>query len=474
VYYDKKKREKRMSERIQLPEAFEKRMQTLLGSEYDAFIKTYEQDRYYGLRYNPLKTAEQEFLDRVPFAIQKIDWAQEGYYYNPEERPGKHVLHEIGAYYIQEPSAMAVVELLNPKPGEKLLDLCAAPGGKSTQIAGRMFGQGLLVSNEIVPNRAKILAQNIERMGVKNCVVCNETPAHLAGLFPSFFDGIVVDAPCSGEGMFRKDDTAIREWSPEHVRMCAERQSDILEQAAWMLKPGGRLVYSTCTFAPEETEGVISSFLKKHHDFSVEEVPHHEAFSPGRPDWISDPSAHLERTMHLFPHKLRGEGHYIAVLRRTGALAAVPGGNACGIPSEPLVSSFLCQELGVRKEWVDGIGGTLQHFGEQIYLVPEQMIPLKGVKVVRPGLHLATEKKKRFEPAHALALAMRTQATDRKRALTPEETKRYLRGESVGCGEEKGWLMLTYLDYPVGFGKASAGQIKNHFPKGLRKTDLYA
>jgi NOL1/NOP2/sun family putative RNA methylase len=448
-------------------------MQLLLGSEYEEFRKSYEQDRYYGLRYNPLKTTEQEFLDRMPFTMQKIDWAREGYYYKPEEQPGRQVLHELGAYYIQEPSAMAVVELLDPQPGENILDLCAAPGGKSTQIAGRMQGQGLLVSNEIVPNRARILAQNIERMGVRNCVVCNETPAHLAGLFPAFFDRIVVDAPCSGEGMFRKDETAIREWSPEHVEMCAARQADILQEAAAMLKPGGRLVYSTCTFAPEENEGVISSFLKEHPDFEPEEVPHHEAFSPGCPEWIREPAAHLERTMHLFPHKLCGEGHYIAVLRKMGSITPVLYSGGSGIWSEPSVSSFLCEELGIQREWIDQSGGMLVHFGEQLYLVPEQMIPLKGVKVVRPGLHLATEKKNRLEPAHALALALQPRETDRKRALTAEEAQRYLRGESVGCGSEKGWLMLTYLDYPVGFGKASAGQVKNHYPKGLRKQVIF-
>jgi NOL1/NOP2/sun family putative RNA methylase len=464
----------KMGERIHLPEAFEKRMRLLLGKEYEDFRNSYDQDRYYGLRYNPLKTTEKEFLDRVPFTIQKIDWAREGYYYKPEEQPGKHVLHELGAYYIQEPSAMAVVELLDPQPGENILDLCAAPGGKSTQIAGRMRGQGLLVSNEIVTNRAKILAQNIERLGVKNCVVCNETPARLAELFPAYFDRIVVDAPCSGEGMFRKDETAIREWSPEHVEMCAARQSDILQETADMLKPGGRLVYSTCTFAPEENEGVISSFLKEHPDFELEQVPHYEAFSPGRPEWIGEPAAHLERTMHLFPHKLHGEGHYIAVLRKTGSITPVFDNVGRGVGAESPVSSFLCGELGIRKEWVDEAQGALLHFGEQIYLVPERMISLKGVKVVRPGLHLATEKKNRLEPAHALALALQPQETDRKLALTAEEVKRYLRGESVGCGSEKGWILLTYLDYPVGFGKASAGQIKNHYPKGLRKTELYA
>lgn len=479
-----------MSDRIQLPEAFEKRMQGLLGAEYEPFRQSYEQDRYYGLRYNPLKTTEEAFQEMMPFTLEKVSWAKEGYYYDAKEQPGRHVLHEVGAYYIQEPSAMAVVEIMDPKPGEVILDLCAAPGGKSTQIAGRLQGRGLLVSNEIIPGRAKILSQNIERMGIRNCVVCNETPDRMEMFFPAFFDRIVVDAPCSGEGMFRKDDTAISEWSPEHVQMCAERQLTILEAAAGMLKPGGMLVYSTCTFAPAENEGVISRFVREHTDFSIEKVLCDPAFCEGRPEWAEEPAVGLEYTMRLFPHRLKGEGHYIAALRKAGTLlkeaertmrphqrysAQDTSGkkgrgkqqNDCRM--EETVNSFLHAELGLCEDWLDSQGGTLQLFGEQLYLVPAQMIPLKGLKVVRPGLHLATDKKNRLEPAHALALALQPRETERQRGLTLEETEKYLHGESLLCDEEKGWILLTYLGYPVGFGKASGGQIKNHYPKGLRK-----
>ena len=505
--------DKKMNEKIQLPEAFEKRMQSLLGTEYEAFRQSYEQDRYYGLRCNLLKTDTEEFTDKMPFELDRISWAKEGFYYDAKEQPGKYILHEAGAYYIQEPSAMAVVEILDPQPGEVILDLCAAPGGKSTQIAGRMQGQGLLVANEIIPNRAKILAQNIERMGIKNCVVCNEPPERMAMFFPAFFDRIVVDAPCSGEGMFRKDETAVSEWSPEHVQMCAKRQQMILNEAAGMLKPGGVLVYSTCTFAPDENEGVISRFIKEHTEFTIEKVPHDQSFEGGRPDWTDDPVVGLENTMRLFPHKLNGEGHYIAALRKAGTLFPETSGmsgqeNTDGMLSQETMcnkrlqnmvrcdgrkkagknkadshtikngkiekteeetAQFLHKELGLSKDWIDSQGGILQFFGEQIYLVPEQMIPLKGLKVVRPGLHLAADKKNRLEPSHALALALRPQETEQRRELTKEEARRYLHGESLACGAEKGWILLTYLDYPVGFGKASGGQIKNHYPKGLRK-----
>lgn len=485
-----------MGEKMEIPQDFQERMRRLLGTEYNDFLESYGQERHYGLRRNPLKASETEFAERIPFALEPVSWAREGYYYQAADQPGRHILHEAGAYYIQEPSAMAVVEILDPKPGECILDLCAAPGGKSTQIAGRMKGKGLLVSNEIIQNRAKILSQNIERMGVRNCVVCNETPDRMAAIFSGFFDRIVVDAPCSGEGMFRKDDTAITEWSREHVAMCAVRQQGILADAAVMLRPGGLLVYSTCTFAPDENEGVISRFLQEHEDFVIEEVPHDDAFVPGRPDWIKEPEEGLEHTMRLMPHKLRGEGHYIAALRRlgggqntwTGAVTEERDtdskavmerqaiaesrrnrGSKCQSTSADSVQTFLTEELGLFKDWLDKQHGRVETFGDQIYLIPENMISMNGIKVVRPGLHLGTNKKNRIEPAHALALALNIEETDKRMALTKEEAERYIHGESLLCGTQKGWILLTYEGYPLGFGKAANGQMKNHYPKGLRK-----
>ena len=493
-----------MGERMELPQAFLERMERLLGAEYKEFIESYERDRYYGLRCNPLKASEAEFIVGMPFALEPVGWAKEGYYYQPSEQPGRHVLHEAGAYYIQEPSAMAVVELLDPKPGERILDLCAAPGGKSTQIAGRMSGRGLLVSNEIIQSRAKTLSQNIERMGIRNCVVCHETTERLATFFPGFFDRIVVDAPCSGEGMFRKDDMAIAEWSRDHVTMCAARQKGILADAAVMLKPGGRLVYSTCTFAPEENEGVISDFLKRHEDFAVEKVPCDDSFLAGRPDWIKDAAEGLEHTMRLMPHRLRGEGHYIAVMHRQGKEGvpdmemtkeertnflrsaeretemAVRSKKHRAVKRQPTtarvqavvadrVQTFLTEELELSGDWLERQPGRIQTFGDQIYLVPEEMISMDGMKVVRAGLHLVTDRKNRLEPAHALAMALTMEETGKQMPLTKEEAERYIHGESLSCEEIKGWTLLSYMGYPLGFGKAAGGQMKNHYPKGLRK-----
>lgn len=503
-----------MNDTKKLPEAFCERMESFLGEEWEAFLASYDQSRYYGLRMNPLKSSPEAFAVQIPFSLKPVSWAEEGFYYQAEEQPGKAVLHEAGAYYIQEPSAMAVAEILDPRPGERILDLCAAPGGKSTQIAGRMRGEGLLVANEVILDRARILSRNVERMGIRNCVVCSEAPERMAELFPGFFDRILVDAPCSGEGMFRKDETAVEQWSEAHVRMCADRQLMILEEAAKMLRPGGVLVYSTCTFAPEENEGTISRFLHRQEAFVIEEVPHDPAFAPGRAQWTEEPAPGLEHTLRLWPHRLKGEGHYIARLRRAGAadasaslsvhrdgegqmasvpvhrggqgasasapisvrrsgrMASVRSGNRAGIGQRKGadgLSVFLEKELGLRPDWPGWQHGSVQRFGEQIYLVPAEMIPMQGIKVLRPGLHLATEKKNRLEPAHALALALKPSETDKTMELSCEEAVRYLRGESLPCQDRKGWTLLCCQGYPLGFGKAAGGQMKNHYPKGLRR-----
>ncbi|MCM1146078.1 MAG: RsmB/NOP family class I SAM-dependent RNA methyltransferase [Clostridium sp.] len=478
----------RTEEKIPLPRDFTERMRVLLKEEYPDFLKAYDGKRLYGLRFNPLKADKETFLARMPLVLEEVAWTPEGFYYKEEAQPGKHVFHEAGAYYIQEPSAMAVVETLSPKPGEKILDLCAAPGGKSTQIAGKMCGEGLLVANEIIPGRAKILSQNIERMGIANAVVCNETPERLAERFPSFFDRILVDAPCSGEGMFRKDETAVCEWSPENVAMCANRQRTILKQAALMLKPGGTLVYSTCTFSPEENEGVISRFLEEHPEFSIEESTLEKFFSPGRSEWVENPADGLAHTMRLWPHKIAGEGHFIAKLKKADGLydalaAAVSvmeketrtrrkGKGQDGIDDREQYRRFLSDELelsaDIWEKWENR--GKFIMFGDNFYLLPTQMIPLKGLTVLRPGLHLGVYKKNRIEPAHALALYLSPEQTSRCYDMTQEQAKAYLRGETFACSDTiKGWTLLTYGGYTVGFGKAGNGQMKNHYPKGLRK-----
>lgn len=466
-------------EQAALPQDFLDRMQELLQEEYEDFLAAYDKERTYGLRYNPLKTDRDTFLERMPFSLEPVAWAEEGFYYRQEEQPGKHAYHEAGAYYIQEPSAMSVVEALAPAPGERILDLCAAPGGKSTQIAGKMMGKGLLVANEIILGRAKILSQNIERMGISNAVVCNEQPERMAEFFPIFFDRILVDAPCSGEGMFRKDETAISEWSPEQVKICRDRQLTILEQAASMLKPGGILVYSTCTFSVEENEDVISTFLHTHGEFSIEKTELEQFFaqpaSRGKNAWLKDPEEGIGHTVRLWPHKIEGEGHFFAKLKKAGSLYTEPVDmrKSKALDGIRLCQTFLREELGLTEQILKQFTeeGSFLPFGEQVYLIPRQMTALTGLKVVRPGLHLGTNKKNRFEPSHALALYLSPDAVRQHYEMTQEQTESYLRGEAFACDAGlQGWTLLTMNGYTFGFGKAGNGQMKNHYPKGLRKN----
>ncbi|MDE7223394.1 MAG: RsmF rRNA methyltransferase first C-terminal domain-containing protein [Acetatifactor sp.] len=472
-----------------LPEVFQQRMQAQLGAEYTNFIKSLEGERHRALRLNPLKggrgssKARERLLALSPWQLEPVPWEEDGFYYT-QEGPGRHPYHEAGVYYIQEPSAMAPVSFLGVKPGEKILDLCAAPGGKSTQIAGKMQGSGLLVSNEIHPQRARILSENVERMGIRNCLVLNETPEHLAEVFPDYFDRILVDAPCSGEGMFRKNENAGEEWSPENVEQCAARQDGILDCAVAMLRPGGRLVYSTCTFAPQEDEGSVSRLLGRCPEMELADPlqcisasANAWGFSSGRPDWLEASAPGIGKTIRLWPHRLRGEGHYLAVLHKSGGqpVGQVRSlyGTERGIPEKECREylEFAADTLTERPE------GSYLRFGDQLYLAPEDMPALKGLHVLRPGLHLGTLKKNRFEPSHALALALCPEEVRRccfvrsgseQEADMPEAAV-YLSGQTFPYTGEKGWYLITVDGYSLGWGKLAGGVMKNHYPRGLRK-----
>lgn len=456
-----------------LPIEFQERMQEMLGEEYQEFLKGYDKPRFHALRRNPLKIGEEEFKKKIPYELTPVPWAKHGYYYKHEEQPGKHPFHEAGVYYIQEPSAMSVVEYLEVKPGEQVLDLCAAPGGKTTQIAGFMEGEGLLICNEIHPQRAKILSENIERLGVKNAMVTNETPQKLSAVFPGFFDKILVDAPCSGEGMFRKNEEALVEWSLENVQMCADRQDEILEEVAKMLRPGGRICYSTCTFAPAENEDCMARFLTKHPEFHIVEVERKGNMSAGNPAYATQLAKDIDKTIRLWPHKLDGEGHFIAVLEKEGILESdykplSRNGN------EKAIKEKECQEyLEFEQEFLKSKNKReLFLFGEQLYAMPENMPGLKGLKVLRPGLHLGTLKKKRFEPSHALALALKPEEAVNTWDLKADglEIKQYLSGQTFQAEGPKGWYLITVDGYSIGWGKLAGGIMKNHYPKGLRKN----
>ena len=438
-----------------LPEAFLTRMQQLLGIEYRDFLRSFDRPLQKGLR-----LGEKGRGLELPFGLQPVPWAENGYTYDPETRPGKHPYHEAGAYYLQEPSAMAPAAMLDARPGERVLDLCAAPGGKATQMAAAMGGKGLLVANENHPKRAKILSRNIERMGIANALVLNMHPGELAVRFPAFFDRILVDAPCSGEGMFRKEEAAVTDWSEETVAMCAARQTEILRSAAGMLRPGGVLCYSTCTFAPEEDEGAMARFLSEYPEFSPVEITA-PWFSPARPEWAQPRDDRVALGFRLWPHKLHGEGHFLMLLKKAGEEDPAETTHPAGIKMPPELADFL-RELEITLP-----EGNLIAFGSSLYLTPPDCPELRGLKTLRPGLELGALKKGRFEPAHALALWLGTCARTMDLSADAPEVMRYLRGDVIP-GDRKGWTLITVDGISLGWAKGSGGQMKNHYPKGLR------
>ncbi|MFQ5854935.1 MAG: RsmB/NOP family class I SAM-dependent RNA methyltransferase [Anaerolineae bacterium] len=467
----------------ELPEAFLARMERLLGSEYGQFLASYQVPPAVGLRVNTLKVSPRRFLALTPFNLTSIPGSPAGFLVSGGELPGRHPYHAAGLYYLQDPAAMAVTELLNPQPGERVLDLAAAPGGKATHIASLMQNEGLLVANEIHPKRVWALAGNLERWGARNAVITNEAPDRLADHFGNFFDRVLVDAPCSGEGMFRKSETARTEWTPELVSGCAMRQSAILNEAARMVRPGGWLAYATCTFAPEENEGVVARFACEHPEFELVEPPRRPGCEPGRPDWVDEgdrpstalrrSSGHrlpeLRRTVRLWPHRGPGEGHFVALLRRNGSgTGETPRSR---LPDEVsgqvrrLYEAF-CREHLIAMPASDHLALA----GSYLYRVPAALPVMKDLRVVHPGWWLGTIKRNRFEPSHALAMSLTVHDVHRAINLAPDsyEVLAYLRGETLRVAGDDGWVMVAVDVYPLGWGKRVRGIVKNRYPRGLR------
>lgn len=447
------------------PAAFLERMRALLGeTEFAAFEQAQAEPLRRGLRLNLLKCRGAAAFSQVSgFELASLPFAEEGFAVTGGAVSGRHPWHHAGLFYLQEPSAMSAVTALNPQPGQKILDLCAAPGGKSTQIAARLDGQGLLVSNEIVPNRAKILLSNLERFGVRNACVYNEMPERLCAAFSGFFDAVLVDAPCSGEGMFRREPEAAANWTPDTPLACAKRQRLILESAQMALRPGGTLVYSTCTFAPEENEQVVANFLKDHPDFSLEQIP----FSFGRPAWpdCAGGEASLALARRILPQD-GGEGHFVARLRRAGELPAMEKSRDDPIDEgEALFQSFFTEQF------TEPLYGKPHMAGEVLYLLPPSLPELpEGLHFLRAGVCAGRLKSGRFEPAHALYLAAQTGACHHVLNLPLGDPKlaAFLHGEAFGVDLESGYVSVLAEGYAVGFGKVSDGVLKNHYPRALR------
>ncbi|MBE6822923.1 MAG: hypothetical protein E7518_07495 [Ruminococcaceae bacterium] len=444
---------------ILLPQEFQNRMRDMLREEYPNFIEAYEKPHFRGIRLNPLKCSLETLKSGLPFPINPAPFSPLSFYLPQEAgKIGTLPLHHAGAFYSQEPSAASAVTVLNPQPGERILDLCAAPGGKSTQIASLLKGQGLLWSNEVVRSRANILLSNLERCGVSNAVVSSCHPDNLCTALAGYFDRVLVDAPCSGEGMFRRDEQAVQEWSPEHVEACSVRQLAILDSASKAIKENGVLVYSTCTFSPEENEGVVTKFLASHEDFQLIDC----GVTFGRP-------ATLPKARRIYPMD-GGEGHFVAAMRRCSP-------NPCMVPeyeqrnTEKLSSA---QEL-YMEIFKEKPARRIEPVGNLYLLLPDVLPELKNLGVIRAGVLLGEAKKNRVEPAHALFMAAAPSQLNTVVAFSHDSPQlaAFLRGEELSVEPSlRGYAGVAVDGVMTGFGKCSGGRMKNHYPKGLRNNPV--
>lgn len=459
-----------------LPEAFLTRMKEMLGNEYEAFLESYTRPRTFGLRLNTAKISAAEFKKIVPFPVTPIPWVKNAYFYPADVRPSRCPLYQAGLYYLQEPSAMTPASCLPAEPGDVVLDLCAAPGGKATALGSALKGAGLLVANDISASRTRALLRNLELFGVTNSLIVNETPARLLERFPAYFSKILLDAPCSGEGMFRKEEALAKDWTPEKSRELSKIQRELILQAADMLRPGGLLLYSTCTFAPTEDEGVVSWLLENRPDMKLLEIPQHSGFSPGIPGWGNGMES-LKQCVRLFPHKIDGEGHFMALLKKDGT-----GDNireSVKTRTDPATEKWLrlfFDEIGLRT-----LGGKPFDFsrvetkGDKVYYLPPDSADFRGLVFLRNGLYLGDLKKNRFEPSQPFALALHKGDVEGTISLPVSDPRleRYLKGETlpIAPGEAahgKGWHLLCVEGWPLGFGKLINQTLKNKYPAGWR------
>ncbi|NLN98122.1 MAG: NOL1/NOP2/sun family putative RNA methylase [Eubacteriaceae bacterium] len=456
-----------------LPKKFYKRMQTLLPQkDFDAFIESYNRPAYKGIRINTLKDPQQKCISHLPIQTYPVPWCPTGYTIDGDIRPGKNPYYYTGVYYVQEPSAMAAAEALSANPGDWVLDLCAAPGGKSAQLSCQLEGKGVLVSNELIKSRVPVLASNLERMGSANGIILNAFPQALADRMPEIFDKILVDAPCSGEGMFRKDPTILKQWSQEAVMRFAGRQRAILDSAYALLKPGGTLVYATCTFSPEENEGTVNHFLKKYPDIHLLPLSLKGVDLTGFPEAVTPANPELAKTQRLMPHNIPGEGHFIALMQKEGSPSGSPKLNKKKGVMTKITKTELRQLSDFEKDFLtEPLGRNLYKWKDELYQLPQGLEPtwFAGLPVYQMGLHLGTFKPGRFEPSHGFAMHRPAEGFRYQHAISEDdEAYAYLKGHTLPDQANKGWTAVHYRGYNLGFGKVSGGILKNHYPKGLR------
>lgn len=457
---------------MELPAAFCDEMKRILGDEYEDYLASMEESRKYGLRVNTAKISVEEFERIAPFPLRKIPYVDNGFYYDSDIQPAKHPYYFAGLYYLQDPSAMTPASRLPVEQGDVVLDLCAAPGGKATELAAKLRGTGLLIANDISSKRAKALLKNIELFGVENSFIVTEYPKKLQEYFTGFFDKILIDAPCSGEGMFRKEPAMVKAWEQNGPEFYAKLQEEILEQALPMLRPGGYLLYSTCTFSPLEDEGTVEKILAMDKEMELVSMKGYEKFSPGKPELIGSKDENIRKCVRIFPHKLDGEGHFLALFHKKGEGAA---------------PNYLEKRKGLKgeekrlfKEFSQNLNRVfephrLESKNGMLYYMPEQLPQMKGLRFLRSGLFLGEMKKNRFEPSQSLAMALNK--SDYKNCLDfsaeDERVIRYLKGETLTLTPEEsagqdGWQLVCVDGYSLGWGKKNRSTLKNKYHSGWR------
>lgn len=513
---------------MRLPEEFENRMKEMLGPDYEEYLASFELQSYQGLRVNTLKVSVDDFVKISPFELENVEWCSNGFYYgnnddedntedsydnrsaiiNKKERvkPSKHPYYFAGLYYLQEPSAMTTAGLLPIEEGDKVLDLCAAPGGKSTELAAKLNGTGLLVSNDISNSRAKALLKNLELFGAGNTLITSVAPNELSKHFPAFFDKILIDAPCSGEGMFRKQSNMTTAWENNGVDLFVGLQRSILKEAVIMLKPGGKLIYSTCTFSPDENEQSIEFLLSLDDSLKLVELPLFDGWDKGHPEWgtanrkkkksninipddndniVGDINNHdLEKCRRLWPHRVKGEGHFVAMVEKL-TKDNIDNNNRISDGDLNISNPKYCfskEKLSSEaEEFIKSINynfdmDRIDVLKNKVYYIPHDMPDVKGLRILRCGLLLGEIKKNRFEPSQALAMFLKKEYYNNSLSFGIDDDRviRYLKGETIElAGDEirditDGYVLICVEDYPLGWGKNSKGVIKNKYLPGWR------
>lgn len=457
---------------MDFPVSFTEKMKAILGDEYDDFLKGYDRTRHYGLRVNRTKLSAEQFEKMCTYELDPVPWIDNAFEYEDSISPAKHPYYFAGMYYLQEPSAMTPANLLPVEPGDRVLDICAAPGGKATELGAKLNHTGLLVANDISNSRAKALLKNIELFGIPNVLVTSEPPEKLGEKFPVFFDKILIDAPCSGEGMFRKNPGMMKDWEIYGPKHYSELQRSIVPHAIRMLKPGGMLLYSTCTFSPEENEGTVKFMLDLDPDLEIMEIPNrYEGFSPGRPELIEGGIEDLKKCVRIWPHKMNGEGHFIALLhKKNKGEAVIKKEKSRKEKALPVLLEDFMKDCSYP---VNGSDIEIQE--DRVYLMPEGIKGIKGLRFLRSGLLLGTLTKDRFEPSQAFAMVLKKEQYQAVIDLSSLDHRviRYLKGETIDLDDlllkrQKGWQLVCVDGYPLGWGKLVNGSLRNKYLPGWR------